>query len=74
MRKSPVKKAAGATAFKKVQLRYQLKSPGQIKLRILWFHVQQLIRVQHAGSETESTLAKYDQEWKVCEGEETKRA
>lgn len=72
MRKS--QKAAGLdTAFQKLQRSYGLQQPGQIKLKILWFHLQQLVLAKYPGPESERVLSRYDQHWKLCEMIEAKK-
>lgn len=66
-------KAEPGSAFQNLQATYGLLHPGQIKMHILWIHVQQLMKAQYDGPENQRTLEKYDREWKLCEGEENKR-
>jgi hypothetical protein len=63
-----------ATPFHELQNTYGLKKAKQIKLRILWIHIQQLISERFPVPETKKTLARFDRQWKICEQQENKKA
>lgn len=65
--------AEPGSAFQKLQATYGLLHPGQIKMHILWIHLQELMREQYGGQDNRNLLDRYDREWKVCEIEENKR-
>jgi hypothetical protein len=69
LKKLSGKKGTGPS-FQKIQQAYGLKTPDQIKLKIIWHHLQALVRGQYPGTETDNLLRKYDNHWRQCEREE----
>ncbi len=59
--------------FRKLQTIYKLKHPEEIKLHILWYHIQQLMKVAYPGADTERILKVYDLHWRICEKKERGR-
>jgi hypothetical protein len=59
------------SAYAQLKSSYGLKTPQQIKMRILWIHIQALVRSTFDQSpENKVLLEKYTYQWKVCEQEE----
>ncbi len=58
------------TSFSKLQAKYGVRSPEQIKMRIIWLHLQQLTMAQFPGNDTKATLRRFDRDWKQCENNE----
>lgn len=63
-----------AMPFRDLQKLYGLNKPKQIKMKILWIHLQQLISAQFPVPATKKTLAHFDRQWKICEQQENKKA
>lgn len=71
MHKKPTPKAV-SPAFAAIQKRYGLKKPNQIKLRIIWHHLEALIRAQYPGKETDRRLAAFNRDFRTIELEQNK--
>jgi hypothetical protein len=54
--------------FKQLQAEYKLKTPEQIKMRIIWNHMQALV-VNVAGDNPDNLrkLKRYDIQFRLCE-------
>jgi hypothetical protein len=72
MPKRPTPKAA-SSAYVKIQKRYGLQKPSAIKMRIIWLHVQALIRDRFPGRETDRNLARYDRDFRAVEREQMRK-
>ncbi len=59
--------------FAAIQKRYGLKKPNQIKLRIIWHHVQALIRAQYPGKATERRLDAFNRDFRIIERKQNKK-
>jgi hypothetical protein len=58
----------GGDSFEELVRLYGTNDPAQIQLRIMWIHIQNLVKAQFGGTEeTVRTLRMYDERWKICE-------
>ena len=65
------KPGEGSTSFSEMQKLYRLQTPEQIKLRLIWNHLQMLAKVTFGDSEENKKLMKmYDARFDACETEE----
>lgn len=64
------KKKADAVVdpFENLVRLYGTNDPAQIQLRIMWLHIQHLVKAQFGSNEeTVRTLRMYDERWKICD-------
>jgi hypothetical protein len=55
-------------AFKKIQEHYGLKTPQQIKMRILFANIMGIVNaVTDNNPENKKLIDQYDKEWRACE-------
>lgn len=68
------KKELSPLTFTAVQKAYNVATPDQVKLAILWHHMQALLLHLYGDTpHNERELKKYDRHWKIAEREEIKR-
>jgi hypothetical protein len=67
-------KAGGSSSFAALKSLYGLKTPTQIKLRIIWLHLKALVETLHADSaKNRKLLQKFHAQFIACEAEENKK-
>ena len=58
--------------FKKIQERYGLEKPEQIKMRILFSNVMGILKVMTENNQANrKLLSQFNVEWQICEQHET---
>lgn len=58
--------------MKKLEKLYGMKDPQQVKMRILWMAVKQLLAGTFGDTtQNRKVIQEFDDHWKVCEREES---
>lgn len=63
--------ARSASDFETIKKAYNLKSPRQIKERILWNNLKAVVQLLYGDSPTNrAKLQQFEHDWKACELQE----
>lgn len=62
------------TPFRALQAKYNVKSPHQVQMKILWAHVQAItLAVCGESPENLSKIREFNREWEIAEKEGNRR-